>query len=161
MRTLNALRLGGAAVAWAVLLTGCGLVKSPADGLTFAAPYGWQPSTPVGDVARAWISPSGPSESMTLFRFPKELDLNDAAADENFNNTHFSSKQRITICGNQPATYLIGTRTSPDTGTVLNVRAVVTNTNGATYRAIYFYPPTTLPNGEALAALRQLCPAKA
>jgi hypothetical protein len=73
-----------------------------------------------------------------------------------FGHTHINSWDKVTICGDQPALYGIGEYLQ-NMRYAENTRVVVSNADGAGYAAQYVYPVTVQPNGEALAALRQLC----
>jgi hypothetical protein len=148
----------------ALFLTGCGLTSSPADGLTFTAPYGWQASPGIMGYMQYWHPASRRDEMLVLIRSPfKQLDLSHAPNRIDLGNstsrTHFDSWDRVEICGNQPAIYVIGEsyRDTKSGEVERHMRMVMTNLSGATYIALYAYPLTGLPNGEALASLRQLC----
>ncbi|MBV8655075.1 MAG: hypothetical protein JO160_03450, partial [Candidatus Eremiobacteraeota bacterium] len=66
MRVLSAL-------ACAVILAGCGLTSSPAEGLTFSPPAGWQSSPGIMGFMQFWRSPTNSEEVLMLFRSPKAL----------------------------------------------------------------------------------------
>jgi hypothetical protein len=149
-----------------LFLRGCGLTSSPADSLTFHAPYGWRASPGILGYVQFWYAPAG-DQALILIRSPKMVDLSRSVSQADFERSssstnvrwHVDSFDRVTVCGNQPAIYMIG-EAYKDTknGQVEDdARMVMSNVNGATYIAAYTYPQTGEPNGEALAALRQLC----
>lgn len=149
----------------AVLLSGCGLTSSPAEGLTFAAPSGWQSSPGIMGFAQFWTPGSNSDEVLMLFRSPKQLDTSkpiDSKIWESgkLKNTKIEDQRRITICGNQPATFFRGNAessngNSPDKPH--NLEMAMTNAGGATYFAMYVYPMNRHPNVQAESALHQLC----
>jgi hypothetical protein len=145
----------------AMLLSGCGLTSSPADGLTFTAPYGWQASPGIMGFMQFWKPPARSDEVLMLFRSPKQINPDEVLTSAKLKDTRIESKQDIKICGNKPAVYFTGAGTSSsanNASTEAQMRMVMTNANGASYFAMYVYPIGTQPNGEALAALRELCP---
>jgi hypothetical protein len=137
-----------------LVFAGC----SSTAGLTFHAPYGWK-AQPYALLAggQFWSSPFRGDEWLLLVR-RREVDLSNVVnvSSMQFGRTHIDGWYKVTICGNQPALYGIGeyyqSMKNPE-----NMRLVVSNVNGAGYVAQYVYPVTIEPNGEALAALRQLC----
>jgi hypothetical protein len=143
------------------LLCGCGLTSSPADGLAFRPPAGWQGSPGIMGFMQFWKPPASSDEVLMLFRSPKQIDPNEVLASAKLRDTRIERKQVIKICGNQPASYFVGAGTSSSNNnatTQAEMQMVMTNANGASYFAMYVYPVGTRPNGEALAALRELCP---
>ena len=150
-----------ASVTCAMLLGGCGLTSSPADALTFKAPYGWQASPGIMGFMQFWKSPSNSDEVLMLFRSPKQIDPNSVITSAKLKDTRIERKQAIKICGNQPAIYFVGAGTSSSESNAAKqaeMQMVMTNANGAAYFAMYVYPIGVRPNDEALAALRELCP---
>jgi hypothetical protein len=145
------------------MLAGCGLTSSPADELTFRAPYGWSATPGILGTAQVWDPASRDGEVLVIVRLPgKQLDLSRATDQINLGTNareQVDSVDKITICGSQPAVYVIGESfQKTSSGDVeSHSRVVMSNVNGGTYMAAYVYPMTTEPNGEALAALRQLC----
>jgi hypothetical protein len=147
-----------------LFLTGCGLTSSPADGLSFGAPYGWQASPGILGYMQYWHPAGGSDQLLMLMKSPfKEVDLSRAPSQTELQQTnirvHVDSWDKITICGDQPALYIIGEslRNTKSGEEQTHMRTVISNLNGTTYIAAYAYPLTGEPNGEALAALRQLC----
>ena len=141
--------------AWCVLLlAGCGA----AAGLTFHAPYGWK-AEPYALLAggQFWSSPFRGDEWLLLVR-RREVDLSNVAHvySIQFGRTHIDRWDKVTICGDQPALYGVG-EYFQNMKNAENMRLVISNVNGAGYVAQYVYPVTVEPNGEALAALWQLC----
>ncbi|MBV8343586.1 MAG: hypothetical protein JO190_01160 [Candidatus Eremiobacteraeota bacterium] len=153
MRVLSAL-------ACAVILAGCGLTSSPAEGLTFAPPAGWQSSPGIMGFMQFWRSPTNSEEVLMLFRSPKQLNSSDVFDSAKLKDTQVVEQTQIKICGNQPATYYKGeAESSVNNGASKphNVEMTMTNASGATYFALYVYPLKAEPNGEAETALHQLC----
>ncbi|MBV8148112.1 MAG: hypothetical protein JO092_03375 [Candidatus Eremiobacteraeota bacterium] len=148
----------------ALLLAGCGLTGSPGDGLTFTAPYGWQASVGSLGTSEYWQSPSRSDERLFLIRSAGEqADLSNPPVSIYLGDPNMpsgiESREKIEICGDQAAVYLIGKgfRRSGSGEVESYTRVVYSSVNGHTYLAGYAYPVTSVPNGEALAALRQLC----
>ena len=147
-------------VVCATILGGCGLTSSPADGLIFRPPAGWQGSPGIMGFMQFWKPPSRGDEVLMLFRSPKQIDPNEVLTSAKLKDARIERRQEIKICGNQPAVYFVGAGTSSsgnNTSTEAEMQMVMTNANGAAYFAMYVYPIGTRPNGEALAALRELC----
>jgi hypothetical protein len=145
----------------ATILAGCGLTSSPAEGLAFRPPAGWQGSPGIMGFMQFWRSPTRSDEVLMLFRSPKQMDPNEVLTSAKLRDTRIERRQEIKICGNQPAVYFVGAGTSSsanNASTEAEMQMVMTNANGAAYFAMYVYPVGTQPNGEALAALRELCP---
>jgi hypothetical protein len=148
-------------IAFAALLSGCGLTSSPAEGLAFHPPTGWQSSPGIMGFMQFWKPPSNSDEVLMLFRSPKQFDPAQVLSSAKLRDTRIERRQQIKICGNQPAVYFTGVGTSSsgsNATTQLEMQMVMTNAGGAAYFAMYGYPAGTKPNGEALAALRELCP---
>lgn len=151
-----------------LFLAGCAQTHSPAEDLTFSAPNGWQESSSfLRPNMQYWRPSEEASEALLLIRFPYAgPDLASAVHQLDFQglNTRvqIDSLFNVTICGNQPAIYLVGENflETKDGELEKSVRMVVSNVNGATYVAEYNYPLGGEPNAEALAALRQLCAKK-
>jgi hypothetical protein len=150
----------GAVFAAAALLCGCGFTSSPADGLTFTAPSGWQASPGIMGFMQFWKAPNDPEEVLMLFRSPKQLSTSDVFNNAKLKDTRVEARQTITICGNQPATYFKGeAQSSVDNGPSKphTVEMTMTNANGATYFALYVYPVGHAADAQAETALHQLC----
>jgi hypothetical protein len=144
---------------YASLLGGCGLTSSPADGLVFRPPSGWQGSPGIMGFMQFWKSPTRSDEVLMLFRSPKQIDPNQVISSAKLRDTRIERRQQIKICGNQPAVSFTGVGASSNGNTTeAEMQMVMTNANGASYFAMYVYPVGVRPNGEALAALHELCP---
>lgn len=158
MKRWVALVLNG--VVCAALLSGCGLTSSPAEGLTFAAPSGWQSSPGIMGFAQLWTPGSNSDEVLMLFRSPREIDRSKVFETGKLKNAKIDRQREVKICGNQPATFFVGsaeasTDNHPDKPHHLEV--MTTNANGTTYFAMYVYPLNRPPNAQAESALRELC----
>jgi len=143
-----------------VLVSGCGLTSSPAQGLTFAAPSGWQSSPGIMGFAQLWTPGSNSDEVLMLFRSPRQIDREQVFQTGKLKDTKIESQSEIKICGNQPATFFRGTAES-STGNHAskphNVEVTTSNADGTTYFAMYVYPLNRRPNAQAESALRELC----
>jgi hypothetical protein len=135
---------------------GCGFTSSPADNLTFKAPAGWQGSPGIMGFMQFWKAPNGNKEVLMLFKSPKPLDTHEVFNNANMRDAKVETQKPITICGNQPAEFFKAQGTSSQGGNS-NIEMVMTNAAGSTYLAMYIYPAAATPNGEAGAALRELC----
>jgi hypothetical protein len=142
-------------LACALAMAGCGLTSSPADGLTFKPPAGWQASPGIMGFMQFWKSPSDDNEILMLFKSPKKLDESQVFTTANLRDEKMKSRQDINICGRQHAVYLQGTATGK--GGNKDVRMVMSDANGTTYFSMYVYPAGAPANGEATSALRELC----
>ena len=155
---MNLLRYGIVAGV-ALTFAGCGLSASPADGLTFRAPAGWQSSPGIMGLMQFWRSPQTDREILMLFKSPKALKPSDVFTDARFNNglkdTTIENRSSIQICDHQPATLVQarGTSTHGDE----RVDLMLTTLNGNSYFALYVRPLGMPPNPMAEAALRELC----
>jgi hypothetical protein len=148
------------ALAAALLLAGCGLTSSPADGLAFTAPAGWQASPGIMGFAQFWKPESDSDEVLMLFRSPRQLDREQIFSNGKIEDAQIEQQHEITICGNQRALYLKGqAKSSVDNhpSKPHNIELTTTNANGATYFAMYVYPLGHAPNAQAEGALRELC----
>lgn len=144
----------------AIVQTGCSFGSSPADGLNFHAPPGWQSSPGIIGVMQFWRSPSNDQEVLMLFRSPKALPAGDIFSNSQMQGTLkdvvVTRRSTIEICGNQPATY-IEARGSSAKGGDENLEMVMTTARGTSYFAMYVRPITLRANAQAAAALRELC----
>jgi len=144
----------------ALLLAGCGLTSSPADGLTFTAPSGWQPSPGILGFMQFWKPPSGNDEILMLFKSPKQIDTKEAFSNAKLNDSHIDEQRDIKICGNQDAVYVKGEAKSSVNSAPSresDMQMVMSNVSGTSYFAMYIYPVHARPNAEAVSALRELC----
>lgn len=136
------------------------MTASPADGLQFRAPEGWQPSPGIMGFMQFWKSPSNDREVLMLFKSPKPLRPNDVFSDARLNDTlkgaTIESRVPIEICGHQPAT-LFRARGSSSQGGDEQVDIVITTIRGAGYLAMYVRPLNAPANPKAAAALREVC----
>lgn len=146
----------------AALLAGCGLTSSPADGLAFTAPSGWQASPGIMGFMQFWDHPvnAHSHEVLMLFRSPKQLDRSQIFESGKLQNAQIDQQRQITICGNQPATLFVGTAessTGDQQSTPHKLEMTMTNAGGTTYFAMYVYPVGARPNAQAESALREIC----
>lgn len=159
-----------AAMLATVLLVACGgLTQSPADGLNFRAPDGWQ-STP-GIMGRFQLWTTGESKDkqvLVLLKLPPQAKA-DKSFDVNMVNGPNSggvegativSRRQVTLCGNQPSLYVLMRGESAREKVEENVAAVFSRTTDAMYMAVYVYPVGTAANAWAEAAIYELCRVK-
>ncbi len=147
--------------AGALVPIGCGFNSSPADGLRFQAPPNWSSSPGIMGIMQFWRAPSDDRSVLMLFKSPKPMDAREVFSNsrlkDTLKDTRITSKRDVTICGNQPATY-IEARSTSEKGDAENVDMAMTTLNGSTYFALYVRPLEAAANPQAEAALRQLCP---
>jgi hypothetical protein len=134
----------------ALALVAC---SSPAQSVTFKPPAGWA-ATPSFFGFQAWHSSD--DQALVLFKLPVTANMNQALTESNFRQFTVKRRERIVICGKQPAVYLYGASTS-DRGPQ-TVEMIMTTTDGATYMAMYARDTKMRPNAQAEAAIRSLCP---
>jgi hypothetical protein len=139
----------------------CGINASPADGLLFQAPPGWQSSPGIMGFMQFWRPPSGGREVLILFKSPKPIKPSDITTqpgvDDSLKNTTVERREDVVICGHQPATYMEARGTSSH-GDESRVEMMMATLGSATYLAIYVRPLALAPHRMAEASLRELCP---
>jgi hypothetical protein len=142
------------------VLAGCGFQSSPAQGLNFTAPAGWKASPGVLGFMQFWRAPVNDGEFLMLFRSPKKLTADDIFSNGRMKDTlqdaSIVRKEPITICSNQPATY-VEARGSSEKGRADRVDLVLSDVGGTSYIAMYVRPLVAPPNPMAMASLRELC----
>jgi hypothetical protein len=159
---MRLLRVGVAAFCCfgALAQLGCSFTASPAEGLKFAAPPGWQSSPGIMGFMQFWRSPSSDREVLMLFKSPKPIAARDVFSNQQMRDTlkdvTIREMHTIAICGNQPATYVQARGTSAKGGDE-NVDMMMTTTRGNTYFAMYIRPVDAASNQMAMTALRELC----
>jgi len=139
---------------------GCALNASPASGLQFQAPAGWQASPGVMGMMQFWRPPADDHQVLMLFKSPRKIReseaFSDARAGQTFQDLTIERRQTIRICGDQSAMYVRGRGSSKGEPSV--VESVIADTGGATYVSLYVRPVASPADIQAEAALRQLCP---
>jgi hypothetical protein len=138
-----------------LVLSACGATSSPADNLNFKAPSGWQSSPGIMGFMQFWKAPTSDTEVLMLFKSPKPLKTSDVFNSANLKDAKVETQQAIVICGAQPAVFFKAQATGSKGDS--NVEMVKTDAAGTTYMAMYVYPVGVQPNGDAVAALRELC----
>lgn len=133
------------------LLCAC---SSPAQSVTFKPPAGWV-ATPSFFGFQAW-HPSDDTQALVLFKLPVAADMNQALTESNFQQLTVKRRERIDICGRQPAIYIAGTATGRR-GTQ-KLEMIMTTARGATYLAMYSRDLNVRANAQAETAIRTLCP---
>ncbi len=139
----------------------CAFHVSPADGLRFEPPAGWNASPGILGVMQFWRAPADDREVLILFKSPREVKSSDIFSSENLRDSlrdvKIVRRQSILICGAQPATYARGVGSSSRGGRT-SVDLLITDSGGTTYLALYTRPVAVQANPMALAALREVCP---
>ncbi len=142
-----------------LISSGCGFTGSPADGLTFQAPPGWNSSPGILGFMQFWRPPSDDREVLMLFRSPKPLSPSDVFSTQqlkqDLQSVTIERRETIKICNNQPASYVAGIGKSRRGEE--NVEMLMTTTRATTYMALYVRPTQRPPNPAAEAAVRELC----
>src|SRR5580704_17965331 len=129
------MRLGksGIVALFAFALGGCSMTASPADGLAFQAPSGWQSSPGIMGFMQFWRAPSDDREVLMLFKSPKALVAGDVFSSANMQgtlkNVTVQRRRATKICGDQPAVYLQA-RGSSAKGGDSTVDMVITTVHG-------------------------------
>ena len=143
----------------ACALASCGgLTKSPADGLTFAAPHGWRSSPGIMGMAQFWVGPN--DQMLMLFKTPRDWTESEAFTSADMKDVHIELQRSISICdGSRQATYIKAVATSKRTNDDSNDEMMIAKAPDSTYVALYAYPIGVVPQAEAEAALHELCPA--
>ena len=149
----------------ALVASGCGLTSSPAEDITFTAPAGWQASPGIMGFMQFWHPPGKSDEVLMLFRAPKRESMQEIFSTSNMKDSDITERRTIRICHNQAAEYIkaqgtmhSGSNTSVHINGDAYVQLVGTNVAGKAYFAMYVYPKNGVPNAQAVAALRELCP---
>jgi hypothetical protein len=161
----------GAALA-VVFLSACsGLMKSPAEGLTFQAPAGWQGTPGIMGRFQLWTAGDGKAKQVLLLMKlpgdvkldPASFKLNDvqAANPENLRDMTIVDRRRMTLCGGQESLYFKMHGKSGSSRTPETIETVLSRSSpDATFMSTYGYPDGSMPDKEAEAAIYELCPAK-
>jgi hypothetical protein len=150
-----------------ILLVGCGgLMKSPADGLTFRAPDGWQTTPGIMGRFQLWMTGEDKDKQvLVLLKLPPQakidksfnLDLVNGPNSGGVKDVQVVSRRQMTLCGNQPSLYLMMRGESSRNKIEENLEAVFSKATDSTYMAMYVYPVGTAPNARAEAAISELC----
>ncbi len=153
------LKIAAWATGCALALAACAFNASPAQGLRFQPPPGWQSSPGIMGFMQFWRTPDD-REALILFKSPTPITANDVFSNDRMQDTlkdmQIEQRRAIQICGNQPATYIRGRGTSPKRGDE-DVEMVMTTVHNTSYFALYVRPIGAAPNFAAQTALRELC----
>jgi hypothetical protein len=165
---MNGFRI--AALAATILLAACGLTKSPAEGLNFQAPAGWQSTPGIMGKFQMWMTGGGKTQQMLMLidmgsdtKLNESFDLKDVkgSSPSSFvKNATVVTQRKMTICGNQPAIYIKMRGTSSSSSSEENVELLISKAAQSAYMAAYIYPAALEPNASAEAAIYELCPTK-
>jgi len=158
------------AVAASIVLAGCGLTTSPADGLNFHAPSGWQGTPGVMGRFQMWVSGGSKEQKqiVMLMKLPADvkLSLADFKANQSagqpgaMKDATVLQQRKMTLCSNQDSLYVKMQGKSSTNDNQELVEAVITKAPDATYYAMYAYPLATSPDTAAQAAIFEICPSK-
>ena len=146
---------------YALMLSACGnLTQSPAHDLTFKAPPGFASRASIMGMMQIWTAASD-TQQMMLFRMPAAVGAKQGISSANLKDAKVLKKQQISICGAQPATYLVLSGTKAKVGSQPQrdemVQMVMLKGKKDTVFSMYAYPKGTKPNPAAEQAMRQLC----
>ena len=172
MLTVRSLRIAVAAAFAVATLTACGLTKSPAEGLTFKAPDGWQGTPGIMGRFQLWTARSGTETTgqvLMLMKLPVDTNLkgdfdpsnlNDVNGSASLRNAKVLAKRTMTLCNSQQSIFMKMRGQSKNQKTEEQIEAVVSNAPDGTYMAMYMFPIGAAPDPAAEAAIYELCPAK-
>jgi hypothetical protein len=159
MRTLRS-GIAAFALLGAVATAACGgLTKSPTEGLTFKPPAGWTSSPGIMGMMQFWTSPDK-KQVMLLFNVPSDFKMDEAFSSADVKDAHIETQRSMKICGNVDAQYVKAIATSSRTGDDTNLEMIQAKGSSGTLISMYVYPIGAKPDGDAEAALSELCPAK-
>jgi hypothetical protein len=160
-----------AAAAAAMVLAGCGVLKSPADGLTFRAPAGWTGTPGIMGRFQLWTGGSGDKSHQQVLMLmklpadvkldksfdPREIETNSATS---LRDATLVSERTMKLCGTQESMF-VKMQGKSKTGSVEEaIEMVLSKAPDGTYMAMYVHPVDSDSNPEAEGAIYQLCPAK-
>ncbi len=152
-----------------VLLVACGgLTQSPADGLNFRAPEGWQSTPGIMGRFQLWSNGDGKDKQVLILmklppgtKFDKSFDLNEVdGPNAGIEGARIVSRREMTLCGNQASLAVTMRGESSREKVEENVTTVFSKTDDATYMTTYVYPVGASPNARAEAAIYELCRTK-
>lgn len=147
---VNFRRSGLLASGLVLALSACG---NPGDHLSFKAPGNYQAPKNVFGMAQIWSTPDD-KQALMLMKLPVKMDPKHAINSAGVKNATVKSQRTITICGNQPATYVVMEGTGKERSTM---DMVMTSTAGASYMAMYSHPLGTPADRASQDAIRSLC----
>jgi hypothetical protein len=157
-----------AALGAVVLLTACGLTKSPAEGINFVAPNGWQSTPGIMGRFQLWTGGANAKQVLMLMKLPQDAkidrtfspsDMKDLAGPSAVKDATMLEQRTMKICGNQPALYMkMRGVSSGQTKTEEMIEAVVSKVSDGTFMAMHVYPVGSVPDPQADAAIYELCP---
>jgi hypothetical protein len=157
-----------AALGAVVLLTACGLTKSPAEGINFVAPNGWQSTPGIMGRFQLWTGGANAKQVLMLMKLPQDAkidrtfspsDMKDLAGPSAVKDATMLEQRTMKICGNQPALYMkMRGVSSGQNKTEEMIEAVVSKVSDGTFMAMHMYPVGSVPDPQADAAIYELCP---
>lgn len=152
----------------AVLLTACGLMKSPAEDINFVAPTGWHSTPGIMGRFQLWTGGANAKQVLMLMKLPQ-----DSKIDQSFDASDFKQitgptsvrdatmleQRNMKICGSQAAMYMkMRGVSNGQTKTEEMIEAVVSKVSDGTFMAMHMYPVGSVPDPQAEAAIYELCP---
>jgi hypothetical protein len=167
---MNHARVSMAAVA-ILMLSACGLTKSPADGLTFRAPDGWTGTPGIMGRFQLWTSPGDKDKQIVmLMKLPSDTKIDqstDVASFKSFSSqdslkdTKLLERKVMKLCnGTQSSIFMKMEGTSTNSHSEETVETVLSKAPDGTYMAMYMYPIGTAPDANVEASIYNLCPDK-
>jgi len=137
------------------LAAGCSF-KSPAEGLDFQAPAGWN-STPSMFGFQMWMKPNKDGEILMLInhkgKMTKDFDLQTVPGTS---KGEITSRKDVRICSNQPAKLYVMTGTTNNKPATTEL-VITTYGDDNNYMAMYTRPKDLSADPQAEAAIRMLC----
>ena len=157
-----------AALCAVVLLTACGLTKSPAEDINFVAPNGWQSTPGIMGRFQLWTGGANGKQVLMLMKLPQDAkidrtfnasDMKDLAGPSAVKDATMLEQRTMKICGTQPALYMkMRGVSSGQTKTEEMIEAVMSKVSDGTFMAMHMYPVGSVPDPQADAAIYELCP---
>jgi hypothetical protein len=148
-------------------LTACGLTKSPAEGLNFKPPDGWQ-GTP-GVMGRFQLWTANDKQMLMLLKLPADMklttsfdlnDFQDVNGPAALKDSKVLARRNMTMCGNQQSMFLKMQGKSTRQNTEETIEVVLSKAADGTFMAMYMRPLGSAADPAAEAAIYELCPAK-
>lgn len=155
-----------------ILLSACGLLKSPADDIDFEAPSGWTSTPGIMGRFQLWTGGTTNKQVLMLMKLPQDAkidrsfdasDFKGMSGSASVKNATMLEQRRMNICGTQPAVYMKMRGVSTTSGTQKTeemISAVISKVSDGTFMAMHMYPVGSQPDPQAEAAIYELCPKK-
>ena len=143
-------------------LAGCASVSK---GTAFQPPSGWTGTPAMFGRFQLWMKSGGQKDAMQMVMLIKGNGSNAQIHDFNdvppqyAKDIHVTKRDKITLCGDQPAEESIGEGTDKN-GRRSVIQVISTKIGTDAYAAMYVRPQSSSADSQAEAALHSLCPAK-